>query len=142
MTDVILAVLGRPRPAHFVLNAAQCLAARFGRVSIVVLAVDAVPAVTFWAMQGGSICWRECAREREPPPFPRCSMTMGSVPVCTSCRSGRNPFGKTLPEELLEPGTDMRVMGAYGHSRLGEMIFGGATSYIPEHADMRVRMRQ
>ena len=33
---------------------------------------------------------------------------------------------------------DLLVMGAYGHSRLRELIFGGATHHVLEHADLPV----
>ena len=51
------------------------------------------------------------------------------------------PFGRTLLEKLHELGADMLVMGAYAHSPLREMIFGGVTQYMIEHADVPVLMR-
>jgi nucleotide-binding universal stress UspA family protein len=38
-------------------------------------------------------------------------------------------------------GADMLVMGAYAHSPLREMIFGGVTRYMLDHADLPVLMR-
>lgn len=54
---------------------------------------------------------------------------------------GPRVFGKALLEALHELGADMLVMGAYAHSPLHEMIFGGATRYMLEHADVPVLMR-
>jgi nucleotide-binding universal stress UspA family protein len=54
---------------------------------------------------------------------------------------GEAPFGRALLEKLHELGADMLVMGAYAHNPLREMIFGGATKYLIEHADMPVLMR-
>jgi nucleotide-binding universal stress UspA family protein len=54
---------------------------------------------------------------------------------------GEAPFGRTLLGRLHELGADMLVMGAYAHTRLREMIFGGLTRYILEHADIPVLMR-
>jgi nucleotide-binding universal stress UspA family protein len=51
------------------------------------------------------------------------------------------PFGKALLEKLHELGADMLVMGAYAHNPLREMIFGGVTRYICDHADVPVLMR-
>jgi nucleotide-binding universal stress UspA family protein len=54
---------------------------------------------------------------------------------------GEAPFGRTLLEKLHELGGDMLVMGAYAHNPLREMIFGGVTKYLLEHADVPVLMR-
>ncbi|MEI9990995.1 MAG: universal stress protein [Rhizomicrobium sp.] len=35
-------------------------------------------------------------------------------------------------------GADLLVLGAYGHSRLVERIFGGVTAHVLEHADMAI----
>jgi nucleotide-binding universal stress UspA family protein len=50
-------------------------------------------------------------------------------------------FGKLLLAMLHELGADMLVMGAYAHTPLREMIFGGVTRYMCEHADVPVLMR-
>jgi nucleotide-binding universal stress UspA family protein len=54
---------------------------------------------------------------------------------------GKQPFGKTLLEKSHELGADLLVMGAYAHRPLREMIFGGVTRYVLDHADMPVLMR-
>ena len=53
----------------------------------------------------------------------------------------QDPFGKTMLDTLHELGCDMLVMGAYAHTPLREMIFGGVTRYVFEHADVPVLMR-
>jgi nucleotide-binding universal stress UspA family protein len=52
-----------------------------------------------------------------------------------------NPFGKTLLERASGLGADLLVMGAYEHSPLREMLFGGVTRYVLHHADLPVLMR-
>jgi nucleotide-binding universal stress UspA family protein len=54
---------------------------------------------------------------------------------------GAGPFGRMLLEKLHEIGADMLVMGAYAHSPLRAMIFGGVTRYMLDHADVPVLMR-
>lgn len=51
------------------------------------------------------------------------------------------PFGKTLLNKVHEVGADMLVMGAYAHSPLRELIFGGVTRYMLAHADLPIFMR-
>jgi len=51
------------------------------------------------------------------------------------------PFGKALLETFHELGADMLVMGAYAHNPVREMIFGGVTRYMCDHADVPVLMR-
>lgn len=48
--------------------------------------------------------------------------------------------GDTLLSGLADDGTDLLVMGAYGHSRLREFVFGGATRHILEHMTVPVLM--
>ena len=54
---------------------------------------------------------------------------------------GNDPVGGTLLARTHEVGADMLVMGAYAHSPLREMMFGGVTSYMLAHADVPVLMR-
>jgi nucleotide-binding universal stress UspA family protein len=54
---------------------------------------------------------------------------------------GSEPFGETLLRKVRELGADMLVMGAYAHSPLRELILGGVTRYVLEHADVPVLMR-
>ncbi len=55
--------------------------------------------------------------------------------LCTQPRAAV-PIGETLL--VMAKGADILVLGAYGHSRLVERIFGGVTAYVLAHADMAV----
>ncbi len=46
--------------------------------------------------------------------------------------------GARLLELAREAGADLLVIGAYGHSRLRELVLGGATRHILQHADLPV----
>jgi nucleotide-binding universal stress UspA family protein len=48
--------------------------------------------------------------------------------------------GEALLAETHAIGADLMLKGAYTHSRLRQMIFGGATSHILAHADLPVLM--
>ena len=52
---------------------------------------------------------------------------------------GKAP-GPVLLEESTALGADLLVKGAYTHSRLRQMIFGGATSHILSNAQLPVLM--
>lgn len=62
---------------------------------------------------------------------------LGRHGVTASC-STREGSGRDAGEILLEQAeaqdVDLIVMGAYGHARLREMVFGGATRHILRHA--------
>ena len=45
-------------------------------------------------------------------------------------RIGGSSIGKVLEAEVKARGADLLVMGAYGHSRLSEWVWGGATKTI------------
>lgn len=46
--------------------------------------------------------------------------------------------GKAMLDEAATQGADLLVMGAYGHSRLRELVLGGATRHILHHATLPV----
>jgi nucleotide-binding universal stress UspA family protein len=48
--------------------------------------------------------------------------------------------GQAILDECRTIGADLLLKGAYTHSRLRQMIFGGATSHILTHADLPVFM--
>jgi nucleotide-binding universal stress UspA family protein len=52
--------------------------------------------------------------------------------------AGRKRTGEILLDQARELGSDMLVMGAYTHSRLRQIIFGGTTRYVMENADIPV----
>jgi nucleotide-binding universal stress UspA family protein len=51
------------------------------------------------------------------------------------------PFGRTMLAKLHQLGAELLVMGAYAHSPLRELILGGMTRYMLDHADLPVLMR-
>lgn len=53
---------------------------------------------------------------------------------------GHNPIGRTLLERTSALGADLLVMGGYGHSRLREMMLGGATRHVLNNAACAVLM--
>jgi len=48
--------------------------------------------------------------------------------------------GEAIEQAAHQQGADLIVMGAYGHQRLVELVFGGATRYILRHATLPVLM--
>jgi hypothetical protein len=48
--------------------------------------------------------------------------------------------GEVLLSEASASGADLVVMGAFSHSRLRQLVLGGVTNYVLEHADMPVLM--
>ena len=52
--------------------------------------------------------------------------------------SGGNTVGDTLKQHSLDVGAELLVMGAYGHSRLRERIFGGVTRSMIEDVTLPV----
>lgn len=57
-----------------------------------------------------------------------------------SVESGDGNIGKALIHDAGINGSDLLVIGAYGHSRLRQLIFGGATRYLFEHLSLPVLM--
>lgn len=57
----------------------------------------------------------------------------------TALSGGRKP-GEAILEEAQRLGTDLLFKGAYTQSRLRQMIFGGATSYILSNTELPVFM--
>ena len=54
--------------------------------------------------------------------------------------AGGRGGGAAILAEAAELGADLLVKGAYTHSRLRQMIFGGATSHILAEAELPVLM--
>lgn len=76
-----------------------------------------------------------------PPPQPRVFTEHGIRPECHVLKIGSEPFGRTLLEKAHELSADLLIMGAYAHSPLRELILGGVTRYMLQHADLPVLMR-
>ena len=54
--------------------------------------------------------------------------------------AGGRFVGEVLLEQAGQCGADLMVMGGYGHSRLRELIIGGATRHVRSHATLAVLM--
>lgn len=54
----------------------------------------------------------------------------GVKAVAAAVRGADNGTGALLLEEARKDNSDMLVMGAFGHTRLREMVFGGATRHV------------
>jgi nucleotide-binding universal stress UspA family protein len=54
--------------------------------------------------------------------------------------SGGEDVGRVLLSHAATFGADLLVMGAYGHARLNELIFGGVTRTVLREADLPVLM--
>lgn len=81
-------------------------------------------------------------RDRAPEPgMPRVLLDHGISAELHVLPIGSEPFGQTLLHTAHQLGADMLVMGAYTHSPLRELILGGVTRYMLEHADLPVLMR-
>lgn len=50
------------------------------------------------------------------------------------------PIGEVLLEHAQKHGANLLVMGGYGHSRLRELIIGGATRHVRSHATIPILM--
>lgn len=67
--------------------------------------------------------------EEDPgAPFATWLARRGFTPVLRHLEGG--PVGETIHRDAMERGSDLIVMGAYGHSQLREAIFGGATESL------------
>jgi nucleotide-binding universal stress UspA family protein len=55
-------------------------------------------------------------------------------------KPGSEPVGQAIINKAAELGSDLLVMGGYGHSRMREMILGGVTRYVLNHAGLPVLM--
>ena len=82
-----------------------------------------------------------CATGAGAPRCPASCWNTGFRRNSTCCQIGSEPFGQTLLNTAHQLGADMLVMGAYAHSPLRELILGGVTRYMLEHADLPVLMR-
>ena len=63
-----------------------------------------------------------------------CSVTLSQFP------SGGREIGQCIQDRARETGSDLVVMGGYGHARLIETVFGGTTRTMVEQTDMAVLM--
>jgi nucleotide-binding universal stress UspA family protein len=67
-------------------------------------------------------------------------MRHGIAAKTQQIRAGDRPVGAAILDHCQELGADLLLKGAYTHSRLRQMIFGGATSHILGAAELPVIM--
>jgi nucleotide-binding universal stress UspA family protein len=72
---------------------------------------------------------------------PRVLQEHGITPELHVVKIGSEPFGRTLLNATNQLSADLLVMGAYAHSPLRELILGGVTRYMLDHANLPVLMR-
>lgn len=58
----------------------------------------------------------------------------------TNLSSDGMAIGETLLRAAHDYGAGLLILGAYGHNRFSEMIFGGATRYVLRHLDRPILM--
>lgn len=62
----------------------------------------------------------------------------GVQPVLDDIQAAGRPIGHVLDDYLQERQADFLVMGAYGRSRLRELVLGGATEHVLHHTKIPV----
>ena len=76
-------------------------------------------------------------KSRHLPSSINMNIVMANIkPVCVeviSINPDSKSTGKAILESALEYDADLIVMGAYGHTRLKEVVLGGATRYLLRH---------
>ena len=57
----------------------------------------------------------------------------GIEPTMERCAPEHRNAGETICAHVSREGADLLILGAYGHSRFREILFGGVTRYIARH---------
>ena len=87
----------------------------------------------------------EPARQGEPQEIPGADICQALARHGVKCEArtsinARIGIGNELLSRLADESADMLVMGAYGHSRFREFVFGGATRDLLQHMTVPVLM--
>ncbi len=64
----------------------------------------------------------------------------GVEPAVTLIQPGSKPVGEAVLNQAVALNADLLVMGGYGHSRMRELILGGVTRFVLNHAGIPVLM--
>jgi nucleotide-binding universal stress UspA family protein len=105
-------------------------------------AVKAVIPVLRWLAGAEQVHVLAGVRHGAPPPgMPQVLLEHGISAELHMLPIGSEPFGQTLLDAVHRVSADLLVMGAYAHSPLRELILGGVTRYMLDHADLPVLMR-
>lgn len=103
-------------------------------------AFDALPFLTS-AQEVRLLCIDASNEAFTPADEIAASLTRHGVSVEAERRSGADgSTGETLLAYAAEHGSHLLVMGCYGHTRFRELVFGGATRHVLQHADLPVLM--
>ena len=81
--------------------------------------------------------------EAGPPGLDELELFLRSHDIASESRSpgsDAHHVGAALLDEAKSAGADSLLIGAYGQSRLRELVMGGVTRHIIDHADMPVFM--
>jgi nucleotide-binding universal stress UspA family protein len=138
------ALFGTDRPVLLVPPAST---AAFGRRVAIAWrdekrAVKAVIPVLRWLAGAEQVHVLAGVRHGAPAPgMPQVLLEHGISAELHVLQIGPEPFGQTLLNAVHQLSADMLVMGAYAHSPLRELILGGVTRYMLDHADLPVLMR-
>ncbi len=62
------------------------------------------------------------------------------IAQCRQVRAVDHDVGATILAAAAEFNADMVVMGGYGHSRMREVVLGGATRHVLRHALLPILM--
>jgi nucleotide-binding universal stress UspA family protein len=105
-------------------------------------AVKAVIPVLRWLAGAEQVHVLAGVRHGAPAPgMPQVLLEHGISAELHMLPIGSEPFGQTLLDAVHRLSADLLVMGAYAHSPLRELILGGVTRYMLDHADLPVLMR-
>jgi nucleotide-binding universal stress UspA family protein len=81
-------------------------------------------------------------REKDPPPAMPAVLREHGIPAqLLVLPIGHGSFGQALLDAAHRLSADLLVMGAYAHSPLRELILGGVTRTMLDHADIPVLLR-
>jgi nucleotide-binding universal stress UspA family protein len=84
----------------------------------------------------------ECARAQDLPAAEICTALTRHGIKCQATEqvAPRGSVGATLTARAAEMDADLLVMGCYGHARLREFVFGGASRHVLSHMPIPVLM--
>ena len=100
-----------------------------------------IPALRCLAAAGRVHVLMGVRESAEHPTMPRIFPEHGIAADLHVLPIGAGPLGQMLLDKAHDLGADLFVMGAYAHSPLRELVFGGVTRYMLAHADLPVLMR-
>lgn len=115
-----------------------------GRREAARAAFDALPVLQ--AAEHVAVVWvnpqEEASKAGDLPGFDICTSLARHDVKCETTQNVRPSVdvGETLLEVVKAQGADLLVMGCYGHWRMRELVFGGASRHVLEHMNVPVLM--